>query len=240
MANTTLDDAVIRVKLDPSESIRKTRKLREQQERLEKSESLAEKRRVSKRDDVRREKEAVKKLQDNVNKIRSIAGGPGALVRSGVSRGLGATGMAGAASKAGLIVGGAIAATVAAEHVLTQSLPALTSGLKGMVSDSWIEPILGPVVDKINGNIQALADKVSAISAKVTTLLPSVYQTAQMGAARLKLGGGLPEIELGEGSLFAAIYKMNDAQKQFQKSVQRDANNYFYEALGRGLRGAYK
>jgi hypothetical protein len=97
-------------------------------------------------------------------------------------------------------------------------------------------PGLEQFANEVNDRIQALADDVSAISAKFTQFVPAVSDTIDMASAQIRLGGEIPTVYANDDT-FKAIYKMKQAEKQFSKSIDRDRNSHFMRMLTSAMKG---
>jgi hypothetical protein len=236
---TTLQDAVIRVKLDPGRAVQDVKDRERAEERIGQARARTRAKEIE-REWGRVEKESEGRILRGARKIAGLAStvtsGPGGWAAAGARAGAGAAaeGALGASTlvKTLGIAGAIAAATVAGEYVLTSVLPTIGSGVSELAKGTGFEWF----ADSMNSRIQGLADQVSEISAKVTQFIPAVGQTAEMVSAQIRLGGEIPTAYEADDT-FGAIFKMKQAEKQFEKSIDRDRNSHMARMLARAMKG---
>jgi len=233
MGETVLGDAVIRIRLDPSKAKKELADVEKQKGRVD---TALRKSRQDRKDDERHEDDRLRRVS---GALRGVAGALGTAAgmgsASGIARAAGGAataagaGMAGAATFAryATIAGGIAAATWAAERLMTSTLPQVGGLARELI------PIIGPMIDD---RLQDIAGKVSELSAKITQFVPAIGKTVDMVGAEVKLGGQLPSVDEAMG-LFSKQYKIDQAAKTFEKSMDRLQGHYFNQMLGRAIKG---
>lgn len=234
---TTLQDAVIRVKLDPGRAVQDVKDRERAEERIGQARARARAKEIE-REWGRVENESMNRVRTGAHKVatvaRAVSGGPSAMAA-------GAGGMVARVAAfaspilgaAGSIAAGLVAGAIAFEFMTTSALPPLGATLAEAARGvPWAEGF----ANAVNKQIQDLADNMSVLSAKVTQFAPAVGQTVEMATAQIRLGGEIPTVYANDDT-FKAIYKMKQAEKQFSKSIDRDRNSHMARMLARAMKG---
>ena len=178
---------------------------------------------------IRRLEEMRVKQEKELTDLEKQAGGQLADVRQSADRA--ARNRPGFADKIKGLVDTVMGPATAAANVVEWGIPKLGQLAEQAGKGTFME---GPM-QQMNAQLQKLADEVTSLRSQLEAVRPVVGRTLEFNLAALRLGGKLPD---DQDVLIQQLWKIESAQQDMQRNLQRDIDNQTIDLIFQAAREA--
>jgi hypothetical protein len=222
---TTLGDALIRIRLDPSVAIKDAEDVEKKRDRISALRRKARER-IERNEEARgtlSAKDRLQAVERTIGKIRSLgsASAAGAATRGVLER------VASSGAGKAVMAAGAVAGTYYVAERASYYAPRIEAFARG---------VAGQGTGDISDFTKRLAEEFEAFKSRVESYFAALGPLKDQVVARAKLGGGLPTMEEGM-DLYTKIRKIDEAQRLITRGLDRQADEYVANLLGQAIRG---